>query len=337
MATSNTYSELLYSIRNKVFSPIYLLHGQEDYFIDEICKAIDQNVLSEAEKEFNQSVVYGREVDISNLLAMAKRYPMMANHQVILVKEAQNLKNLDELAPYAENPQPSTILVLCHKHGKIDGRKKLAQTLKKKKHVVFEAKPIYDNQVAPWIEDYVRSQDYDISPESARMLAENLGTDLSRLTNEIQKLFISLPSGTRILQQHIEENIGISKDYNIFELQRALGRKDVLKANRIVFYFASDPRKYPVVMVLPMLYNYFINLMTIHALTDKSQRSVASALSINPFFVKEYMEAYRNYTYGKLFRIIGYLREYDMKSKGYESSAMNDGAIFKELIYKILH
>ena len=337
MASASKFPDIIKSIKNKVFYPIYLLHGEEDYFIDQICNAISDNVLNEMEKEFNQTVVYGREIDVSNLVAMAKRYPMMANHQVILVKEAQNLKNIDDLASYAENPQPSTILVLCHKHGKIDGRKKLAQALKKKKHLVYEAKPIYDNQVASWIEDYMRAEEYQISPEAARMLAENLGADLSRLTNEIQKLFISLPKGTRILQQHIEENIGISKDYNIFELQRALGQKDVLKANRIVFYFASDPRKYPVVMVLPMLYNYFINLMTIHALKDKSQRAIASALSLNPYFVGEYMQAYRNYSYGKLFRIIGYLRDYDMRSKGYQSAVLSDGDIFKELVFKILH
>lgn len=334
---ASSYADIIKSIRNKVFHPIYFLHGEEDYYIDQICEAINNNVLTEMEKEFNQSVVYGRDIDIASLVAMAKRYPMMANHQVILVKEAQNLKNIDDLAPYAENPQPSTILVFCYKHGKIDGRKKLAVTLKKKNHIVFEAKPIFDNQIPGWIEDFVRSYNYDITPESSMMLAENLGSDLLRLSNEIKKLFISLPEGTKIIQQHIEENIGISKEFNIFELQRALGAKDILKANRIVLYFASDPRKYPVVMVIPMLYNYFINLMTIHALPDKSQRSVAAALSINPFFVKEYMNAYRNFSYTKLFKIIGYLRGYDMKSKGWENSGLPDSEIFKELIFKILH
>jgi DNA polymerase-3 subunit delta len=332
-----SYVDILKSIRNKVFHPIYLLHGEEDYFIDQICDAISKNVLTEMEKEFNQSVVYGRDIDVASLVAMAKRYPMMANHQVILVKEAQNLKNIDELAFYAEHPQSSTILVLCYKHGKIDGRKKLAVTLKKKNHLIFEAKPIYDNQVPAWIEDYIRAQGYNINPESSMMLSENLGSDLSRLTNEVQKLFISLPVGTQILPQHIEENIGISKDFNVFELQRALGEKDIMKANRIVFYFASDPRKYPVSMVIPMLYNYFMNLITIHALPDKSQRSVAAALSINPFFVKEFMVAYKNFSYEKLFRIIGHLRDYDMKSKGWENTGMEDGEIFKELIFKILH
>lgn len=334
---AQTYSEILKSIQNKVFYPIYLLHGEEDYFIDQICKAIDNHVLSDMEKEFNQTVVYGRDVEVSSLVAMAKRYPMMSNHQVILVKEAQNLKNIEELASYAKNPQPSTILVLCYKHGKLDGRKKLAQTLKKKKHLIFEAKKIYDNQVPNWIEEYVRGAGYNIKPESSMLLAEHLGSDLSRLTNEIEKLFISLPKGTKIESSHIEENIGISKDFNIFELQRALGEKNILKANRIIQYFASDPRKYPVIMAIPMLYKYFINLMTIHALPDKSNRSVAVALSVHPFFVKEFMVAYRNYSFGKLFRIIGYLRYYDMKSKGWETTGIADGEIYKELIFKILH
>lgn len=334
---AQTYSEILKSIKNKVFYPIYLLHGEEDYFIDQICKAIDNHVLSDMEKEFNQTVVYGRDVEVSSLVAMAKRYPMMSNHQVILVKEAQNLKNIEELASYAKNPQPSTILVLCYKHGKLDGRKKLAQTLKKKKHLIFEAKKIYDNQVPNWIEEYVRGAGYNIKPESSMLLSEHLGSDLSRLTNEIEKLFISLPKGTKIESSHIEENIGISKDFNIFELQRALGEKNILKANRIIQYFASDPRKYPVIMAIPMLYKYFINLMTIHALPDKSNRSVAVALSVHPFFVKEFMVAYRNYSFGKLFRIIGYLRYYDMKSKGWETTGIADGEIYKELIFKILH
>ncbi len=332
-----SYNEIIKNIKNKVFHPVYLLHGEEDYFIDKICKAVDDSVLTADEKEFNQTVVYGRDIDVKTLIAMAKRYPMMANHQVILVKEAQNLRNIDEFAAYVLNPQPTTIIVLCHKHSKVDGRKKLAQTLKKQKFVIFESKKIYDNQVPRWIEDYVKGAGYSIRPESAMLLAENLGSDLSRVSNEIEKLFISLPQGTTIEQNHIEENIGISKDFNIFELQRALGAKDIVKANRIVMHFASDPRKYPVVFVVSMLYNYFVNLMTIHALPDKSQRSVAAALSINPFFVKEYMQAFRNYSYGKLMRIMGYLREYDMKSKGWETTGIPDSEIYKELVFKILH
>jgi len=334
---AQTYHEIIKDIERKMFHSIYLLHGEEDYFIDEICNAIEANVLEDSEKDFNQTVVYGRDIDVISLISMAKRYPMMSNHQVILVKEAQNLKNIESLESYAANPQKSTILVICHKHSKIDGRKKFAQTLKAKKHFIFEAKPLYDNQIPEWIENYIRTHGYEIGPESSMLLSENLGSDLSKITNEIKKLFISIPKGSKISQENIEENIGISKDYNVFELQRALGKKNVMKANQIIFHFANDPRKFPIVMVVPMLYNYFINLMTIHAVADKSQRNIAAALTINPFFVKEYISAYRNYSYNKLFKIIGYLREYDMISKGWKNSGIEDGEIYKELIFKILH
>lgn len=331
-----TFDEIITSIKNKVYYPIYYLHGDESYFIDEICRAIDENVLTEAEKDFNQTVVYGRDIEMNSLIAMLKRYPMMANHQVVMVKEAQNLKNIDELNGYAENPQKSTILVLCHKYGKLDGRKKITKVLKAK-HVLFESKKLYENEIPGWIEKYLKSKGYGIFPEAAMLLSENLGDDLSRVANEIEKLFISLPTGTKINKVHIEENIGISKEYNVFELQRALGQRDVVKANKIIFYFASDPKRYPALMVIPILFNYFLNLMTIHSLQDKSSRNVASALSLNPYFVPEYMKAYQNYTYGKLFRIIGYLRDYDMKAKGWENSGISDGEILKEMIFKILH
>ncbi len=288
-----TFDEIIASIRNKVFYPIYYLHGEESFFIDEICKAIDENVLNESEKDFNQTVVYGRDIEMNSLVAMIKRYPMMANHQVVIVKEAQNLKNIDELNSYAENPQKSTILVLCHKYGKLDGRKKIAKVLKTK-HVLFESKKLYENEIPGWIEKYLKSKGYGIFPEAAMLLSENLGDDLSRVANEIEKLFISVPQGTKINKVHIEENIGISKEYNVFELQRALGQRDIVKANKIIFYFASDPKRYPALMVIPILFNYFMNLMTIHSLQDKSSRSVASALSLNPYFVNEYMKAYQN-------------------------------------------
>jgi DNA polymerase-3 subunit delta len=243
-----------------------------------------------------------------SIISMAKRYPMMASHQVVLVKEAQHLKKVDELVSYAENPQESTILVICHKYGKLDGRKQLAKVLKKK-HVLFEAKKLYDNKIPAWISSYIQSKGYKLSPTAAMLLAEHLGSDLSKITNEVEKLFISIPKGTEINEQHIEDNIGISKDFNVFELQRALGKRQILRANQIISYFASDPKNHPLVMIIPILFNYFANLMTIHNLKDKSQRSVAAALSINPFFVQEYMTAMRNYPYGKLFRIMHYLRQ----------------------------
>jgi DNA polymerase-3 subunit delta len=331
-----TYEKIIQDIRNRVFYPIYYLHGDESFFIDHICKLIDDSVLNEAEKDFNQTVVYGRDTDVQTIISMAKRYPMMASHQVVLVKEAQHLKKVEELVSYAENPQESTILVICHKYGKLDGRKQLAKVLKKK-HVLFEAKKLYDNKIPAWISSYIQSKGYKLSPTAAMLLSEHLGSDLSKITNEVEKLFISIPKGTEINEQHIEDNIGISKDFNVFELQRALGNRQVLRANQIISYFASDPKNHPLVMIIPILFNYFANLMTIHNLKDKSQRSVAAALSINPFFVQEYMAAVRNYPYGKLFRIMHYLRQYDALAKGVDNASTSEQDLMKELIFKILH
>ncbi len=331
-----TYPEIIAQIKNRVFSPIYYLHGEESYYIDEICEAISQSVLNEMERDFNQTVVYGRDVDMANLISMAKRFPMMASHQVILVKEAQDLKKIDDLLPYAENPQPSTILVFCHKYGKLDGRKKIATKINKS-FILYESKKLYDNQIAGWISEYFKSKGFNITPNASMMLSEYLGNDLSKIANEVEKLLIGLKSGGIVDKQEVQDKIGISKDYNVFELQRALGTKNILRANQIIQYFASDPKNHPLVMVLPILYNYFVNLGIIHTLSDKSQRSVASALSINPFFVNDMVSAAQNYPFSKIVKIMNYLHDYDARSKGVGNSSTNDADLMKELIFKILH
>lgn len=330
------YEEILKSIKNRVFAPIYFLHGEEAYFIDQICNAIDNTVLSEGEKDFNQSVVYGRDVDVNTIITMAKRFPMMSSHQVILVKEAQLLKQIEKLESYIDNPQKSTVLVFCHKYKKLDGRKGYSKKLKKN-HIVFESKKLYDNQIPAWIETHIRNKGFNIKPPASMLLSEYLGNDLSRINNEIEKLLIGLTDGETITQNQIQDKIGISKDFNIFELQNALGRKNVLKANQIIHYFASNPKDHPLVMVIPILYNYFSNLIVINSLTDKSSRSIASALSINPYFVNDLSAAARNYPFAKLVRIIGYLREYDAKSKGVNNPSTGNEDLMKELIFKILH
>jgi DNA polymerase-3 subunit delta len=330
------YEEILSSIKNRVFSPIYFLHGEEAFFIDQICNAIDNTVLNEGEKDFNQVVVYGRETDITTIISMAKRFPMMASHQVILVKEAQNIKKIDELLSYVENPQPSTILVFCYKYGKIDGRKKVVQRIKKS-HILFESKKLYDNQISPWINSYIKSKGYKISPTASQILSEYLGSDLSKISNEIEKLIIDGDKSKTIDIEDVQEKIGISKDFNVFELQKSLGRKDVMKSNQIIQYFASDPKNHPLVMVIPILYNYFVNLGIVHTLQDKSPRSVASTLGINPYFVSDIVNAARNFSYGKIIRIISYLREYDAKSKGIKNNSSNNEDLMKELVFKILH
>lgn len=331
-----TYEEIIKKIKDRVLFPIYYLHGEEAFFIDKICDAIDESVLNDAEKDFNQSVVYGRETDVPTIINMAKRFPMMASHQVILVKEAQHLKKIDDLLPYAENPQNSTILVFCHKYGKLDGRKKVSKKIKKS-YVLFESKKLYDNQIPNWISEHIRGRGFSINPPASMLLSEYLGNDLSRVSNELEKLLIDADPKKPIDEQDVQDRIGISKDFNVFELQKALGAKDIYKANQIIGYFASDPKNHPLVMVIPLIFNYFSNLGTIQTLKDKSSRSVASALSINPYFVNELVSAARNYSYAKIIKIIGYCREYDAKSKGIDNNSANNEDLMKELIFKILH
>ncbi len=330
------YEEILKSIKNRVFAPIYFLQGEEPYFIDQICDTIESTVLSDGEKDFNQTIVYGADADVNTIITMAKRFPMMSSHQVVLVKEAQMIKNIEKLVSYVENPQKSTVLVLCYKYKKVDGRKAFGKKIKKN-HVFFDSKKLYDNQVSPWIETHLRLKGYKINPTASMMLSEYLGNDLSKISNEIEKLLIGNTKGATITEDDVQDKIGISKDFNVFELQKALGRKDVLKANQIIFYFASNPKDHPLVMIIPILYNYFSNLAIIHTLADKSSRSVASALGVNPYFVNELVSAARIYSYAKLIRIIGYLREYDAKAKGVNNPTSKNEDLLKELVFKILH
>ncbi len=331
-----TYEEIIKKIKDRVFYPIYYLQGEEAYFIDKICDAIDDTVLNEGEKDFNQTVVYGRETDIPTIISMAKRFPMMASHQVILVKEAQHLKKIEDLITYAENPQLSTILVFCHKYGKLDGRKKITLKLKKS-HLLYESKKLYDNKIPNWISKYMQNRGFNINPPACMLLSEYLGTDLSRISNELEKLLIDADVSKTIDEQDVQDRIGISKDFNVFELQKALGSKNTYKANQIIAYFASDPKNHPLVMVIPLIFNYFTNLGIIKTLEDKSSRSVASALSINPFFVNDLLIASRNYSYDKIIKIIGYCRDYDAKSKGVNNSSSTNEDLLKELVFKILH
>lgn len=330
------FEQILQDLRNQIYHPVYLLAGEEPFFIDEISNEIERNVLSDSEKEFNQTVLYGRDVDVSTIVSYAKRFPMMANYQVLIIKEAQNVKNLDELVTYAESPLESTILVLCHKYKKYDKRKSLVKTVQKK-GVFFESVKLYDNQLPDWIVDKLKKANYSITPKAAVMMAEFLGNDLSKISNEISKLMINLPEGTEITDVHIEDNIGISKDYNVFELQKSLGNKDIFKANRIINYFAANQKENPLVKVVAILYGYFVKVMMYHQIKDKSRNNVASVLSVNPFFVNDYQNAAKKYNIQKLQKIISILREYDLKSKGLGNSSTSDGELMKEMIFKVLH
>jgi len=333
-----SFENILLDLKNKIYSPVYFLYGEESYFIDIISDFIENNVLNELEKEFNQSVIYGKDIDIPTLVSYARRFPMMSNYQVILVKEAQDLDKIEELESYILNPMESTLLVLCYKYEKIDRRKSLFKNIEKK-GILFESARIYDNKIPDWIAEYVKKQNYSISAKACFLLAEFLGNDISKIVNEISKLVINIPEKQEITEDYVEKNIGISKDYNVFELQKALGKKDVLKANQIINYFAANPRENPLVKVIPLLFSYFSKILIYHHLADKSRNNVAAALSVNPFFVMDYQQAAARYTSDKIISIISILREYDMKSKGVDSSGTSfpDGELMKELIFRILH
>ncbi|MCB0807037.1 MAG: DNA polymerase III subunit delta [Bacteroidales bacterium] len=330
------YEQILNDLKNKIYYPVYVLSGEEPYYIDTISDYIEEHILTDTEKEFNQNVVYGRDTDVLSVISMAKRYPMMANYQVVIVKEAQDIKNIDDLAPYVENPLNSTLLVINYKYKKIDGRKSFAQ-LVKKKGVFFESKKIYDNQLGPWMKSYLEKRGYSISPKASVMLVEFLGTNLSKIVNELEKLTLNIPEKAEINDAVVEQNIGISKDFNTFELQNAIGSRNVLKANQIANYFAANPKDNPLIKTVFILNSFFGKLLIYHQLADKSRNNVASALSINPFFVKDYQAAARHYSKGKIANIISYLREYDLKSKGVDNVSATDGELLKELLFKILH
>lgn len=332
----NEVKQLVSDIQQGQLKPIYFLMGEEPYYIDKISNFIENNVLDEAEKGFNQVVLYGRDVSVEDIVSNAKRYPMMAEHQVVIVKEAQDLsRTIEKLVSYAENPQPSTVLVINYKYKKLDRRKALYKAIHKT-GLVFESKKLYENQVADWIRRVLSGKDYDITPKSAQMLVEFLGTNLSKIDNELQKLKIVLPKGTQITPEHIEQNIGISKDFNNFELRKAVGEKNKLKAFKIAKYFADNPKDNPMVVTVSLLFGFFSQLMQLHGLTDKSPRNIASVLRVNPYFVNEYINASRNYPMKKVSAIIALLREFDVKSKGVGANATTQDDLLNELLVRIL-
>ena len=338
MAKETTYEEIARDLKNRIYKPVYYLMGEESYYIDRISEYIAQTVLNENEKEFNQTILYGADTDIATIINAAKRYPMMSKYQVVIVKEAQGVKNIDELSYYLQKPLESTILVLCHKHGVLDRRKKLAAEIEKV-GVLFESKKIKDTQLAGFITSYLKRKSIEIEPKASEMMAEFVGTDLSRMAAELEKLIITLPKGQkRITPEQIEQNIGISKDYNNYELRNALIIKDVFKANQIIKYFEENPKTNPLQMTLSVLFNFFSNLMLAYYAPEKSEQGIAAQLGLkSPWQSKDYLAAMRKYSGVKVMQIIGEIRYCDAKSKGVGNSSLGDGELLRELVYKILH
>ena len=333
-----TCDDILKELRAKQYRPVYYLMGEEPYYIDLIADYITDNILTETEKEFNLTVVYGADVDIATVINAAKRYPMMSEHQVVVVKEAQNIRNMEELSYYLQKPLLSTILVICHKHGVLDRRKKLAAEIEKI-GVLFESKKVKDAQLPAFITSYMKRKGIDVEPKATAMLADFVGADLSRLTGELEKLIITLPKGhTRVTPEQIEKNIGISKDYNNFELRSALVEKDVLKANKIIKYFEENPKTNPIQMTLSLLFGFFSNLMLAYYAPEKSEQGIANMLGLRtPWQAKDYLAAMRRYNGVKTMQIIGEIRYADAKSKGVGNPSLSDGDILRELVFKILH
>lgn len=330
--------DILKELRAKQYRPIYYLMGEESYYIDLIADYITDNVLSETEKEFNLTVVYGADVDIATVINAAKRYPMMSEYQVVIVKEAQAIRNMEELSFYLQKPLNSTILVICHKHGTLDKRKKLVAEVEKV-GILFESKKIKDSQLPAFINSYMKRKGIDMEPKASAMLADFVGTDLSRLTGELEKLIITLPAGQkRVTPEQIEKNIGISKDYNNFELRSALVEKDILKANKIIKYFEENPKTNPIQMTLSLLFNFYSNLMLSYYSPEKTEQGIASWLGLkSPWASRDYLTAMRRYNGVKTMQIIGEIRYADAKSKGINNASMSDGDILRELVFKILH
>ena len=333
-----TCDDILKELRAKQYRPVYYLMGEEPYYIDLIADYITDNILTETEKEFDLTVVYGADVDIATVINAAKRYPMMSEHQVVVVKEAQNIRNMEELSYYLQKPLLSTILVICHKHGVLDRRKKLAAEIEKT-GVLFESKKVKDAQLPAFITSYMKRKGIDVEPKATAMLADFVGADLSRLTGELEKLIITLPKGhTRVTPEQIEKNIGISKDYNNFELRSALVEKDVLKANKIIKYFEENPKTNPIQMTLSLLFGFFSNLMLAYYAPEKSEQGIANMLGLRtPWQAKDYLAAMRRYNGVKTMQIIGEIRYADAKSKGVGNPSLSDGDILRELVFKILH
>lgn len=331
----NEVEKILAELEKKNYSPIYYLYGEEPFFIDVISDYIERNVLSDDEKAFNQQIVYGKDITIDALIHYAREYPMMAERRVIIVKEAKELnRTIANLEPYVKNPSPTTLLVICYKYGKIDGKTKLAKELNK--YVSLESKKLYESDTLKWITKYLKDNNYTITQVASQLLVSFLGTDLGRIANELNKLKIILPKGTEITPSHIEENIGISKDFNVFELQNAIGKKEFPKAMQIIKYFNENQKDNAMPMITENLYQYFKKLFIYSSSIGKADAELAREMGINPFFLKDYKIAAMNYPLKKISFCMEVIKQTDLKSKGVESGSISYYDLLKELIVKII-
>jgi len=328
--------EIIKQFKDKNPKPLYLLHGEEPYYIDEITDAATKYVLEDHEKDFNFTLLYGKDVDLSQLLEHVKRYPMMAEKQLIIVKEAQDVRNWDAFNGYFENPTSSTVLILAHKYKKAPANKKFFKLIKKNGEI-FESKKLYENQVDAWIMNYLKERGYTITQKATMLLVESLGADLSKIANELKKLAIILGDVKAIDETHIEKNIGISKDYNAFELTNAIASRDVLKANKIINYFEQNPKAAHIVTLIPLIFNFHERLMKAHFSNANDINSLMSSLRMSYPAAKEVMQAKRIYPVKKVANNIVLLQEFDLKSKGINRGPGSDADLLRELIFLLMH
>lgn len=331
-----TYEQILSDIKKRKFYPIYFLMGEEPFFIDNISDELENTILDEAERSFNQVIVYGSDVDVKDIVSQARAFPMMGEYLVVIVKEAQNVKEIENIADYLDKIPPTTILVINYKYKKLDKRRALAKYIDKK-GVLFESKKLYENNIPDWIVKYLDSKEYKITPKAAQMLSDFIGNDLHKVRNELEKLIVAVPKSKKIDDADVEYNIGISKDFNIFELQKALGAKDLPKASLIINYFGDNPNENPIYMTIPVLYGYFTKLLRVHFSKERDRTTLATMLGVNAFFVNDYLTAVRNYSWTDCMRCIEVLREFDMKSKGYNSTSdVTQKDLYKEMLLKLM-
>lgn len=327
--------KILTEWKKKNFKPIYWLEGEEPYFIDQLINYAEHNILSESEVGFNLTVFYGRDADWANVVNACMRYPMFAEKQVVLLKEAQHMKDIDKLEKYVEKPLTSTIFIVSYKEKKLDARTKFAKTLKQKGEV-FNSQKIRDYQLSEWTKQLIEQKGLAIQPKALALIADHIGNDLSRIDNEINKLAVNLAGRKNITEEDIENYIGISREFNVFELQDALAKKDVAKAIRIIQYFESNPKAGPIQLILPTLYNYFSKVYTIFGLADKNEKSIASLFYNNPFAAKQAIQTYDNYGYAGIEKVLLLLHHYNLRSIGINDAGTEDGDLMKELVVKMM-
>ena len=317
------------------FKPIYWLEGDEPFFIDQVVHYAEHKILPESEASFNLSIFYGKDADWSSVVNACMRYPMFAEKQVVILKEAQQMRDIEKLESYIDNPLASTIFVVSFKEKKVDGRSKLAKTLKSKGEMLT-TKKMYDSQLPEWVNQMVASHQLTISPKALHFLVDPIGNDLSRLQNEVEKLAVNLAGRKNITEDDIEKYIGVSKDFNVFELQDALGKRDLAKTIRIIHYFEANPKAAPIQMILPALYNYFSKVFMLYSLPNITEQFAAAALGVNPFFVKEYIATARRYDYEGIEKVLLLLHQYNLRSIGVHDAGTSDAGLLKELAVKMI-